>query len=70
VFYDSDGEEPEPLLGIYEPQFWPILQQAVLEGHYSPRKLLQLNDTELLVAPDIRELTNVNDPQARARLGL
>lgn len=70
VFYDSDGLEPEPLLGIYEPAFWPILKQALLEGYYSPRKLLQLNDIQILVAPAIRELANVNDPQTRAQLGL
>lgn len=70
VFYDSDGQLPEPLLGIYEPAFNPILQQAVAAGQYSPRQLLRQNDVQLLTAPDIRELTNINDPTARAALGL
>ncbi|GAB3551815.1 NTP transferase domain-containing protein [Spirosoma fluminis] len=70
VFYDTDGREPEPLLGIYEPQFWPILQAAVAQGEYSPRRLLQRNNVQMLNVPDSRELTNVNDPQTRVRLGL
>ncbi|MVM30242.1 NTP transferase domain-containing protein [Spirosoma sp. HMF4905] len=70
VFYDSDGQLPEPLLGIYEPAFGPILHQAVKEGAYSPRQLLQQNDIQLVAAPNIRELTNINDPVARAKLDL
>ena len=70
VFYDSDGQLPEPLLGIYEPTFGPIMERAVAEGQYSPRRLLQQNDVHLLTAPDVRELMNVNDPAARTMLGL
>ena len=70
IFYDSDGRLPEPLLGIYEPAFKPIIQQAVANLQYSPRQLLQQNDSQLLTAPDIRELTNINDPAARANLEL
>ncbi len=70
VFYDSDGQSPEPLLGIYEPAFGPILQQAQVNGAYSPRQLLRQNDVKLLTAPDIRELANINDPKARAALGV
>ncbi|GAB4016664.1 NTP transferase domain-containing protein [Spirosoma koreense] len=70
VFYDSDGQLPEPLLGIYEPVFGPIIQQAVAQGAYSPRQLLQQNSVQLLTAPDIRELANINDSAARKALGL
>lgn len=70
VFYDSDGKLPEPLLGIYEPAFRPIMHQAVAYRQYSPRQLLQQNNSQLLTAPDVRELTNINDPTARAKLGL
>jgi molybdopterin-guanine dinucleotide biosynthesis protein A len=68
VFYDSDGQLPEPLLGIYEPAFWPVLQQAVAQGQSSPRKLLRMNDIQLLTVPDVRELTNINDPAGRAAI--
>ena len=70
VFYDSDGQLPEPLLGIYEPAFGPIMQQAAAEGQYAPRGILRQNDIHLLTVPDVRELTNINDPTARAKLGL
>ncbi|GAB3804323.1 hypothetical protein GCM10028819_35670 [Spirosoma humi] len=70
VFYDSDGRFPEPLLGIYEPAFYPILQQAMVDGYYSPRQALQQQDVQLLTVPDIRELANVNDPATKAGLGL
>jgi molybdenum cofactor guanylyltransferase len=69
VFYDSDGQLPDPLLGIYEPAFGLIMDRAVASGQYSPRRLLQENDVQLLTAPDIRELTNINDPAARMLLG-
>jgi len=70
VFYDSDGRLPEPLLGIYEPAFYPVLRQAVLAEQYSPRQALRENDVELLTVPVIHELTNVNDPKERASLRL
>jgi len=70
VFYDSDGQLPEPLLGIYEPAFGPVLHQAVAEGAYSPRQILLQNDILLLTAPDLRELTNINNPEERQKLGL
>lgn len=66
VFYDSEGKLPEPLLGIYEPAFGPIMHRAMLDGQVSPRQLLSSHDVRLLTAPDIRELTNVNDPAAQA----
>ncbi|MBD2703223.1 NTP transferase domain-containing protein [Spirosoma sp. BT702] len=69
VFYDSDGQLPEPLLGIYEPAIGPILQQAVADGLHSPRQILQQNDIQLLTVPDVQELININDPIARAQLG-
>lgn len=70
VFYDSDGQLPDPLLGIYEAAFGPILTQAVANGQYSPRQLLRRNEIQLLTVPDSRELLNINDPAARAALGL
>lgn len=62
VFYDSDGQLPEPLLGIYEPAFGPVAQQSMQDGEISPRQILLHNPVQLLIAPNIRELTNVNVP--------
>jgi len=69
VFRDSDGQRPEPLLGIYEPAFAPVAIQAVGTGEISPRQILLNNTIHLLTPPDPRELTNLNDPAARAALG-
>ncbi len=68
VFYDSDGTLPEPLLGIYEPAFDSVAQEAMRHGEVSPRQILLHNPVQLLTAPDLRELTNVNDPAMRAKL--
>ncbi|AQG82408.1 molybdenum cofactor biosynthesis protein MoaC [Spirosoma montaniterrae] len=62
VFYDTDGRQPDPLLGIYEPAFAPVALEAVAQNCFSPRQLLMQHPTRLLIAPDLRELTNVNDP--------
>lgn len=70
VFYDSDGQLPEPLLGIYEPAFGPVLHKAFLNGAFSPRQILRQNDIQLLNVPDSSELANVNDPAAKTALGL
>ncbi|MGF7214437.1 molybdopterin-guanine dinucleotide biosynthesis protein A [Spirosoma lacussanchae] len=69
VFYDSTGRAPEPLLGIYEPAFAPVADRAVADGQLSPRQILQSQPVQLLTVPDVRELTNVNDPVARHALG-
>ena len=68
VFFDSEGKWPDPLLGIYEPAFDAVAQQAVRDGEISPRQILLNNPVQLLTVPDPRELTNVNDPAARATL--
>jgi molybdopterin-guanine dinucleotide biosynthesis protein A len=68
AFYDSDGRFPEPLLSIWEPSIWPVLQKAIAEGAYSPRRILMMNDVHLLTAPNIHELVNINDPAAKEAL--
>ncbi len=68
AFRGTDGL-PDPLLSIWEPAFVPIIDLAVTTGQYSPRQLLQQHDIQLLTAPAIEELTNINDPAARTRLG-
>lgn len=70
AFYDTDGQFPEPLLCIWEPNSGPIVRDAFNRGMVSPRKLLMVNQIELLAAPDLRELTNVNSPDERGELGL
>jgi len=40
----------------------------VENGEISPRQILLNNPVQLLTAPDLRELTNANDPATRIRL--
>ncbi|GAA4470231.1 hypothetical protein GCM10023189_58480 [Nibrella saemangeumensis] len=62
AFLDSDGRFPEPLVSIWEPRAYPVLLQFLAMGHSCPRKALINSDIALLNAPDVQELTNVNDP--------
>jgi len=68
AFYDSDGRFPEPLLCIWEPAMQTAFEKSFADGYYSPRQLLMVNDVELIHAPDIRELLNINDPDAKTAL--
>ena len=62
AFYDPKGEFPEPLITIWEPRSYPALLQFLSQGYTCPRKALINSDTELLHAPDVNELRNVNNP--------
>jgi molybdopterin-guanine dinucleotide biosynthesis protein A len=62
----------EPLCTIYEPAIFPVLQECVQKGVYCPRKILLNAPVQLLAAPDVRQLQNINTPhefdQAKAKL--
>jgi molybdopterin-guanine dinucleotide biosynthesis protein A len=62
-FYDSEGENPEPLLTIWEPQARPQLFNFFNQGEVSPRKFLLENDVCLLKSPNSEWLLNVNTPE-------
>ena len=62
AFYDPKGEFPEPLITIWEPRSYPALLQFLSQGYSCPRKALINSDTELLHAPNVNELRNVNNP--------
>ena len=64
-FMDSDGKFPEPLITIWEPRAYPIMLQFLSQGYSCPRKVLINADVELLQAPDLSELQNINFPQER-----
>ncbi|HEX5168145.1 MAG TPA: molybdenum cofactor guanylyltransferase [Cyclobacteriaceae bacterium] len=59
-FRDSDGSKPEPLLSLWEPKAFPLLQSFYAEGNISPRSFLQRRDVHLLSVPNKKILTNVN----------
>lgn len=63
----SDGK-PEPLLSIWEPAAMPLIQSAIAEGNFSPRRLLMEHDTEIIDAPNEEALLNANSPEDRNKI--
>jgi molybdopterin-guanine dinucleotide biosynthesis protein A len=61
-FVDGDNRFPEPLITIWEPRAYPLMLQFLSQGYSCPRKVLINADVELLEAPDVSELKNVNHP--------
>jgi molybdopterin-guanine dinucleotide biosynthesis protein A len=61
-FYDSDGENPEPLLTLWEPHAAPALMRFFSGGGMSPKKFLMDHGINVLAVPDKRALLNINNP--------
>lgn len=59
-YYDSDGSRPEPLLTVWEPYAWPMLEDFYRRGGVSPRQFLMENPVHLLTVPNRIALVNVN----------
>ncbi|UOQ73097.1 NTP transferase domain-containing protein [Hymenobacter cellulosilyticus] len=66
AFQSPENEFPEPLITIWEPRGYGTLLRFLGLGYSCPRKALINSDIELLVAPDPRELRNVNTPEEAA----
>lgn len=62
-FYDSEGKNPEPLIAIWEPRAYPLLQNFYKEGKISPRDFLKQHDTHIIEIPDRNALANINSPE-------
>ena len=59
----SDGL-PEPMITIWEPASYEVLQNFLAMGYTCPRKvLLRCGKTHLIQAPDADVLMNVNTPE-------
>ncbi len=59
-FTDSDGEQPEPLITIWETKAKPILFDFFNSGGYSAKKFLQENDVNIIRCPHPEWLVNIN----------
>lgn len=64
-FMDSENKFPEPLITIWEPRAYSVMLQFLSQGYSCPRKVLINSDVELLQAPTIEDLQNVNYPEQR-----
>lgn len=65
AFIDPEGKFPEPLITIWEPRAYAILLQFLGMGYSCPRKVLINSDIELLQAPNVQDLQNINHPHER-----
>jgi molybdopterin-guanine dinucleotide biosynthesis protein A len=63
AFNSPDNEFPEPLITIWEPKSYPVLLAFLAQGYSCPRKVLINSDVNLIQAPDVTALTNVNTPE-------
>lgn len=62
-FYDSDGKDPEPLVAIWEPRAYPLLQSFHQSGKISPRDFLKTHDAHIIPIPNRNALANINSPE-------
>ena len=70
VFKSTNHDFPEPLIGIWEPSAFPLLEQQYREGNYSLLNILNNNHIFLVTASDPEGLTNVNTPEEKSALSL
>jgi molybdopterin-guanine dinucleotide biosynthesis protein A len=70
VFSSAGHDYPEPLIGIWEPSAFPLLEQQYKEGNYSLLNILNNNHIFLVTALDPEGLTNVNTPEEKRELSL
>jgi molybdopterin-guanine dinucleotide biosynthesis protein A len=59
-FADSEGEEPEPLITIWEHKSKPMLFDFFNSGGFSAKKFLQENDINIVPCPRMEWLLNIN----------
>lgn len=59
-FYDSEGENPEPLLAIWEPKAYIYMIEFYHQGKTRPREFLQTHDVAILKSPDSSMHVNIN----------
>jgi molybdopterin-guanine dinucleotide biosynthesis protein A len=63
AFQSGFDDFPEPLITIWEPKSYPVLLAWLAQGYSCPRKVLINSDINLLQAPNLDALTNVNTPE-------
>jgi molybdopterin-guanine dinucleotide biosynthesis protein A len=62
-FYNTETQQPEPLLTLWEAEAYPLLLQFVEKGNISPREFLKSIPLTMIHPPDEKTLINVNYPR-------
>lgn len=60
AFYNPEIKAPEPLITIYEPKAFALLNEYIKAGNKSPKVFLQNNDVQLIYTDKKGFLKNVN----------
>jgi molybdopterin-guanine dinucleotide biosynthesis protein A len=60
AFQRPDGNGPDPLVAVWEPEMASVVAEAMRAGEQSPRRLLQASGCRLVAAPDPAALGNLN----------
>jgi molybdopterin-guanine dinucleotide biosynthesis protein A len=61
-FYDSEGNDPEPMVCIWEPRCATLLKDFYSTGNISPRKFLKSHRVHLVKPPFPGMHLNINTP--------
>lgn len=64
-FYNPEIKDCEPLLTLWEPTAFPLLQEFTKKGNISPQKFLRTYDANMIEVPDLKILKNFNSPEDR-----
>lgn len=64
-FFNDERKLPEPLLTIWEPAAFALLQQQAEQGMISPQKFLIEAAIQLASVPHSKALRNINTPHER-----
>ncbi len=59
-FFNAEGKHPEPLVTIWEPAAYTVLQKHFKEGCCSPYRVLADSPVEMVHAPNFLAFKNVN----------
>ena len=70
VFKSATNPFPEPLIGIWEPSAFPLIEAQFNGGNYSLANILKNNQICLVTALDPEGLTNVNTPEEKRAFSL
>lgn len=58
----SEKELILPFPAIYEPSFYPLMSAQLVAGQWSPKKMLEAADCEVVACPFPEKMVNVNRP--------
>lgn len=68
TFQSTYDNMPEPLITIWEPKAFPLLELALSEKKYSPQRVLMNSKIKMVHAADANALLNANTPEDKEKI--